>query len=125
MSVQRWLRWRSMVLAAALLLASCEFPGVQGYQVQVVNKASVPVTYYVVDASDAKFPGVRLQPGSTQWNQWTYPRPLREEKLPTVSAFDDSGTPVFCKRYTFEQIKDRQYRVEIEEGVIECVASRG
>lgn len=113
--------WQVTLLIAGLLIA-CE--GVQGYQVRVVNRAPVTVLYYVADASDTKHPGVRLEPGSFQRNQWTYPRPFNEHKLPTVSAFDERGEAVFCRRYTFEQVRDNGYVVEIEAGRIECTPSR-
>jgi hypothetical protein len=93
-------------LGGLLLLAaigSCF--GDRAYDVRIHNATDTTVTVVESNTADKAPPAKTLEPGATVASTWFIPTNPEDARRATVRATDRSGVTVFCKSYSFDEVR--------------------
>jgi len=109
---------QAVCAAAAVVLSGCADTG---YDVTYRNATQETV---VVSAANVRDPSLtpiphRLAPTQTFGDFW--PRPIASSESPAVvRAEDEAGTLIFCRQYTYADMKRLKFKIVITEGPLDC-----
>jgi len=117
-----------LLLAALVLIAasSCDIqmPGQRGYDVTLVNRMDKTIIVYLrvpdLPANAALARGLRLEPGGRFADHWLVPTGVGDARRAVVTATDTSGTTLYCRAYSWAQLKGEGFGLELRAGVLEC-----
>jgi hypothetical protein len=113
----------ALLLALLMVLpAAC---GDATYDVEVHNATDVPIILVMTGVTRGELPELPegpprygFQPGESRDFLWW--GPFGSKSPATVRAEDPSGTLIFCRRFTYAEIQQVSFRIEIVRGDIRC-----
>ncbi len=117
----------SLAMLAILAVSCGEGPilGDQSHEAWIHNASDTTVIWY--DPGGAEYapggsPNFRLAPGETHHTNWLVDRTTRgrQEVRYTPKAFDDSKTLVFCRTYTWDELENIGWRIDVVKDEISC-----
>lgn len=116
------------MLLSVILLSAATACGVlethSGYGVTVVNRMTTPVILFLrvpdlpADAGVAK--GVRIDAGGRFSDQWLVPSGPRDSRGALVVAKDTGGVTVFCHLFTWRELQQVGFGIEVEAGRVDA-----
>ncbi len=101
-----------LTAALAALSASCDFPGIAGFELRIVNATKIAATVSVTGGD--QITPLSLAAGESQWIHLT--RPRQGEGVLTFAAQDTNGSVFFCRRYTRRELESAGDVVTITVG---------
>jgi hypothetical protein len=110
-------------LTSVLLAAGCFSD--PGYSVTVQNQTDLPIRF-VVEGTDATpgsamAEGKTLSPGIESVDHWLVPSGRPEDaRKARIRARTLDGTQVYCKSFSFQDLKEVRFHIDIRSGVSEC-----
>jgi hypothetical protein len=110
------------LLAIALVGVSC-IPafGDPTKEVFIENRTDVPLVIYTFDR-DPRFKE-ELAPGQTLRDTWRYPLSSSDRRRVRVEADDKVGTRIFCADYSYEDLANAKWRIEVTRA-LRCADQR-
>jgi hypothetical protein len=117
-----------VLLSAMLLLAVLAYAGGgigdPGYSMIVGNDADSTLTFFVSGIGETKdsavFVGVTLGPGVEFVDHWVRPMGESGESPATVRAIDVSGATVFCRQFSYSDLKARHFEIRLTRSGSTC-----
>ncbi len=109
--------WLAMAAIATLMLVACD----PGATFRFTNDTGEIITLYH-DGLGVASTARRLSPGETyvEGKLMSAAAARPDDRLREVGARDASGTVVFCKRYSYNELRRIEFRIQITRAVNEC-----
>jgi hypothetical protein len=99
-------------------------PGDNGHEITFANDTGQTVVLLTSACRDAAFcGGRRLSPGASYTDLMLIPIPDRVGHLAgslRVQATDEAGAVVFCRVYSYDQLRDAEWTARIDNGHPSC-----
>lgn len=108
----------------ALISNGCGGLGTPGFSVTVVNATGGTVTYFArgvgENANSAVSRGITLAPDQSDADHWLTPNSASGRQRARVWANDNSGRLVYCRDFTWDELKSAAFRVTLERADLRC-----
>lgn len=110
------------ILLALVLVVVAACGSDAAYSVELHNATGVPIILVMSGTTRGELPDIpprySVQPDEIFITDWR--RPYGSDPPASVRAEDQSGTLIFCRRFTRAEIQQLGFRVEIVRGDLRC-----
>ena len=102
------------IVLLSLVMSSCGLMsfGDPARPIDLHNATGVTIILYQ-DAAAPKANTRTVEPGATAESAWLWPITSSDRRVRVVKATDRSGTLLYCQAFTFGELEEISWRVEI------------